>query len=103
MVNPFSIGTLLQNRYQVVRLLGQGGFGAVYLAGDIRLDGRNVAVKENFDNSPEAQAQFKTEANVLANLNHPSLPRVTDYFIEPSGRQYLVMDYVAGDDLETIV
>jgi len=96
-------GVALQGRYQIVRLHGQGGFGAVYLAHDLRLSGRAVAVKENFDNTPQAQTQFKIEADVLANLSHPSLPHVTDYFIEPSGRWYLVMDYIEGDDLETIV
>ncbi len=96
-------GSLLQNRYRIERLLGQGGFGAVYQATDLRLSGRLVAVKENFDHSPGALAQFQTEASLLANLNHPALPRVTDYFVEPNGRRYLVMDDVEGDDLETRV
>lgn len=96
-------GVALLGRYQVVRLLGQGGFGAVYLASDLRLAGRAVAVKENFDSSPDAQAQFKIEADMLANLSHPSLPRVTDHFAEVNGHSYLVMDYIEGDDLETLV
>ena len=91
---------ILQNRYQIIRLLGEGGFGAVYQAWDLRLQGHVVAVKENFDNTSAAQTQFQTEAALLAKLNHPALPRVTDYFIEPSGRQYLVMDFVEGNDLE---
>ncbi len=103
MVNLLTAGTIIQTRYQVLRMLGQGGFGAVYLAQDLRLAARKVAIKENFDNPPQSQMQFKVEADVLANLNHASLPRVMDYFIEPSGRQYLVMDYVEGFDLETIV
>ncbi len=96
-------GTVLQNRYRITRLLGEGGMGAVYQAFDLRLQGHVLAVKENFDNSPTAQAQFQTEAALLANLNHPTLPRVTDHFIEASGRQYLVMDFIEGDDLEKIV
>ncbi len=81
-------------------MLGQGGMGAVYQASDMRLAGHVVAIKENFETTSAAQAQFQTEANLLANLQHPMLPRVTDHFIEPSGRQYLVMDYVEGEDLD---
>lgn len=78
--------------------------GAVYLAEDMRLNNRPVAVKENFDTSPEATAQFQVEAELLANLRHLNLPQVFDYFIEPrTGKQYLVMDFVAGEDLEEIV
>jgi serine/threonine protein kinase len=95
-------GTVLQNRYQIQRLLGHGGMGAVYLAQDNRLGPKPVAVKENFDVSLEAQKQFQFEAHILANLDHPNLPKVTDHFIEPSGRQYLVMEYVEGEDLESI-
>ena len=94
---------ILQNRYQITQLLGQGGMGAVYQAWDLRLQGLIVAVKENFDNSPMAQMQFQTEAAILARLSHPALTRVTDYFIEPSGRQYLVMDFIAGQDLDQLV
>ena len=92
-------GTVLQARYRITQLLGKGGMGAVYQAQDQRLGNRSVAVKENFDASAEAQAQFQLEANMLANLNHSSLPRVIDHFIESSGKQYLVMDFVEGEDL----
>ena len=96
-------GTILHTRYSIIRLLGQGGMGAVYLAEDQNLPGRHVAVKENFDPSQSAQDQFKREAVMLARMKHPNLPRVTDHFIEPSGRQYLVMDYVEGEDLDQIL
>lgn len=95
--------TLLQMRYDVIRVLGYGGMGAVYLALDHRLGENEVAVKENFDTSPDAQAQFQREANVLAKLDHPNLPKVIDHFIEPDGRQYLVMEYVGGEDLAALV
>ncbi|MFA0731924.1 MAG: hypothetical protein LKKZDAJK_001313 [Candidatus Fervidibacter sp.] len=75
--------------------------GAVYLATDLRL-GSKVAVKENLDMSPESQQQFAMEARVLATLRHPNLPRVQDFFVA-DGRQYLVMDYIAGEDLEEVV
>lgn len=99
---PLEIGQVLNNRYRIVKLLGQGGFGAVYRAWDSNLN-RPCAVKENLDTSPEAQRQFTREATVLANLSHPNLPRVTDHFILPDQGQYLVMDFVEGDDLASIV
>ncbi len=93
-------GSTLQNgRYTIVRTLGAGGMGAVYLAEDRNLAGLLVAVKENLDVSLAAQEQFRREAITLARLRHPNLPQVTDHFIEPSGRQYLVMDYIEGEDL----
>lgn len=97
MLNP---GAVLQGRYQIVRLLGQGGMGAVYLTYDLRLGSRLVVVKENQGGDP---SQFQFEANILAALAHPNLPRVGDHFVEPSGAQYLVMDYVQGQDLDAIV
>ncbi|GIL15473.1 MAG: hypothetical protein BroJett039_06460 [Chloroflexota bacterium] len=90
--------TSLQNRYQILRLLGQGGMGAVYLAFDQRLN-QNVALKENTGGDAR---QFQAEAELLARLRHPNLPRVIDHFIEPNGSQYLVMDYIEGEDLETL-
>jgi len=92
-------GAVIQNRYQVVRLLGQGGFGAVYQARDLRL-GQIVALKENIGGDPR---QFQQEALILANLRHPNLPRVSDHFVEPNGAQYLVMDFVEGEDLESVL
>jgi serine/threonine protein kinase len=95
-------GILLQERYRIVKELGRGGFGAVYRAWDTRLN-KAVAVKENLEISPEAQRQFAREALVLASLSHPNLPRVTDHFSLPDQGQYLVMDYVEGNDLESRV
>ncbi|MBL8095728.1 MAG: protein kinase [Anaerolineales bacterium] len=90
-------GTLLGGRYRIERVLGQGGMGAVYLAIDENL-GTSVAVKENLNASPESERQFKREATLLATLRHSNLPRVTDHFVL-SGQQYLVMDFVEGEDL----
>lgn len=97
-----SPGHILNNRYHIESLLGQGGFGAVYKARDANLD-KLVAVKENLDTSQEAQRQFLREATVLANLSHSNLPRVTDHFIIPDQGQYLVMDFIEGDDLQHTV
>ena len=92
-------GQELINRYRIVKLLGQGGFGAVYRGWDINLS-KACAVKENLETTAQAQRQFTREATILANLSHPNLPRVTDYFIIEGQGQYLVMDYVEGADLE---
>ena len=94
---------ILQNRYRIIEMLGSGGMSAVYLAVDTRLGDHRVAVKEGFDATPQAQAQFAAEATILSRLSHPGLPRVTDTFIEPSGRQYLVMNYVEGDTLQQVI
>ena len=99
---PLSTGLILNHRYRIVKLLGQGGFGAVYRAWDMNLS-RPCAVKENLDASAEAQQQFGREATILANLNHPNLARVTDYFFLPGQGQYLVMDFVAGQDLQQLL
>lgn len=98
---PLFVGQLLNNRYRIDALLGQGGFGAVYRAFDVRLN-IVVAVKENLDPSPEAERQFMREAQVLAQVSHPNLPRVTDHFVSPGQGQYLVMDFVDGEDLESM-
>ncbi len=91
-------GTVLQNRYRIIRLLGTGGMGAVYLAQSLNLE-KLVAVKENTTGD---RRQFHQEAVILANLRHPNLPQVIDRFCETKGAQYLVMEYVQGDDLETL-
>ncbi len=95
-------GQELVNRYRIVRLLGQGGFGAVYRAWDKNL-GRPCAIKENTSAAADALAQFEQEARLLANLSHPNLARVTDYFVLPGQGQYLVMDYIDGQDLDDML
>ena len=99
---PLSPKQLLNNRYRVIGLLGQGGFGAVYRVWDTNLE-RTLSLKENLDTSPEAQRQFKREAQILFDLTHASLPKVIDYFFLPKQGQYLVMEYIEGEDLHTIM
>jgi eukaryotic-like serine/threonine-protein kinase len=88
----------LNNRYRILTVLGLGGMGAVYKALDENL-GIYVAVKENLYLSEEFTRQFQREASVLAGLRHPNLPRVSDYFFIPNQGQYIIMDYVGGEDL----
>jgi serine/threonine-protein kinase len=97
--------TVLQDRYVVMQKLGQGGMGAVYRAGDRRLSTVTWAVKEMSQSAlsgplerQQARDAFRNEAEMLAALNHPNLPRVTDHF-EQDGKAYLVMEYVPGETL----
>jgi len=99
---PLEQGNILNDRYRILSILGQGGFGAVYRAADMTLK-RPCAVKENLDTTAEAQRQFEKEAIVLAQLSHPNLPRVQDHFTISGQGQYLVMDFIDGEDLQTII
>ncbi len=98
-------GEILRARYKINRIIGQGGMGSIYLADDLRLEGRQCAVKEvEHDKTlPEelirqGRDQFQREATVLARLDHPNLPKVSDYF-SVGPRDYLVMDFIPGKDL----
>ena len=91
-------GALLGKRYRIVEILGQGTRSSVYHAVDETL-GLDVAVKENLFTTDEYARQFRLEAIILANLRHPNLPRVTDHFVIDDQRQFLVMDYIEGEDL----
>src|SRR5712671_2157765 len=92
---------ILQDRYRIIRQLGKGGMGVVYEAIDLRL-GAIVALKETFSIDQRLRRQFEQEARLLAGLNHPALPRVSDYFTE-GDRAFLVMQFIAGADLAAII
>jgi hypothetical protein len=89
--------TLVHERYQIVRVIGRGGMGAVYEAIDQRL-GNRVAIKQMLLAGPQFSAAFQREARILAGLRHPALPKVSDHFTDSTG-QFLVMEYLPGDDL----
>jgi formylglycine-generating enzyme required for sulfatase activity/serine/threonine protein kinase len=96
---PLQPGEILHNgRYRIELLLGQGGFGEVYKAWDQTLDGF-CAVKRNMNFNPEVHRQFQQEAKMLFKLKNASLPKVYDYF-EDHQEQYLVMEYIEGEDLQ---
>ena len=99
-------GSVLNARYEIVRRIGGGGMGAVYLAKDRNLGDATRAVKEmveaHLDPSQHEKAigDFKRESLLLTSLEHPSIPTIYDYFYdEPLGRFYLVMKFISGGDL----
>jgi len=93
-----SANMLLRDRYLIVRQIGKGGMGAVYEAKDQRL-GHLVALKQLIVSHKSLERAFKREGRILAQLDHPALPHVSDYF-GADGSQFLVMQYIPGDDLE---
>lgn len=97
-----SPNTILQNRYRVIRKLGQGGMGAVYEVLDQRVNCL-VALKETLaTRDGEARSGFEREAALLANLRHQALPKVMDYFSENEG-DFLVMEFIPGYDLAELL
>ena len=105
-LKPLPEGTVLNNRYEIVRKIGGGGMGAVYLASDNNLGGVLRAVKEMVqahieeDQQEKAINDFKRESMILSTLDHPSIPTIYDYFYDAEeGRFYLVMKYISGGDL----
>ena len=107
-LKPLSEGVILKSRYEILRKIGGGGMGAVYLATDRNLGGVERAVKEMVQSSIEEEQQrkavedFKRESVILTTLDHPSIPTIYDYFFDDDeGRFYLVMKYISGGDLAT--
>lgn len=98
-------GAVLQSRYKITKLIGQGGMGAIYLADDTRFSNRVCVIKEMLDNFTDenqrttATSNFLREADMLASLHHEGIPEVYDRFSE-GNRHYLVMEYIQGVDLE---
>jgi outer membrane protein assembly factor BamB/tRNA A-37 threonylcarbamoyl transferase component Bud32 len=103
-------GTTLSNRYNVQDVIGVGGMGSVYRARDMHFPTvvKLVAVKEMINNAPDPLVRqtivqnFEREANMLATLSHPSIPRIYDYFTQDN-RSYLVLEFIHGKDLESVI
>ena len=105
-LKPLDEGTILNNRYEIIRKIGGGGMGAVYLASDNNLGGVLRAVKEMVQSYIEESQQdkaindFKRESMILSTLEHSAIPTIYDYFYDDrESRFYLVMKYVSGGDL----
>ncbi|MGB7069145.1 MAG: protein kinase [Pyrinomonadaceae bacterium] len=105
-LKPLTEGIVLNGRYEVIRKIGGGGMGAVYLASDNNLGGVLRAIKEMVQSYIEEVQQdkaiddFRRESMILSSLDHPSIPTIYDYFYdEAESRFYLVMKYISGGDL----
>jgi outer membrane protein assembly factor BamB/tRNA A-37 threonylcarbamoyl transferase component Bud32 len=102
--------TVLQDRYETLAVQGVGGMGAVYQARDRRFTAvdKIVAVKEMINSAPDPRMRrvgiqnFEREANILASLSHPSIPKIFDYFSEAS-RSYLILEFIQGETLEQLL
>ncbi len=103
-------GSILVNRYSIQDVIGVGGMGSVYRARDLHFPNvvKLVAVKEMINMAPDPLIRqtivqnFEREANMLATLNHPAIPRIYDYFTNDD-RSYLVLEFIHGKDLETVI
>lgn len=110
MPTMLSPGTLLQGRYQVEAPVGIGGMSVVYRGRDLRFKDvvRYCAIKEMAQSAPDSQTRllnlknFQREAGLLATLQHPAIPKVYDFF-EENGKVYLVLEFIPGKDLETVL
>lgn len=99
-----TVRTSSGSHYIVEKLLGKGGFGAVYLVKDRHDEQKLYALKEVIDPSEQDRQRFSSEAELLMRLDHPALPRIYDVFEhEKLKRVYILMDYVKGRDLEVLL
>lgn len=109
-VKQLETGIILFNRYQIQDVIGIGGMGSVYRARDLHFPKvtKLVAVKEMINNAPDPLVRqtviqnFEREANILVTLNHIAIPQIFDFF-SIDERSYLVLEYVHGKDLETLL
>lgn len=102
-------GATLQNRYLIQNVLGVGGMGSVYLARDMHFPNvtKLAAVKEIINMADASMREmvvkiFEREANLLATLSHPAIPKIYDYFTQ-GDRSFLVIEYIEGKDLEALL
>lgn len=101
------VGTVLKDQYQVIKLLGSGGMGAVFLGKHVKL-GRVVAIKflfmqlENLANPTDFESRFRREAQLASQLTHPNIAQVFDFDVA-EGMPYMVMEYVEGSDLSELI
>ncbi|MGW8251275.1 MAG: serine/threonine protein kinase, partial [Anaerolineales bacterium] len=109
-IDQLTSGTTLANRYLIQNVIGVGGMGAVYRARDLHFPNvvKLVAVKEMINQVRDELVRstivrnFEREANLLATLDHPAIPRIYDYFTH-NDRSYLILEYINGKDLEAIL
>ena len=98
------VGEVLAGRYELEELVGTGGMSSVYRAQDRLLD-RKVALKilhEHYATDPEYLERFRREARAVARLSHPNIVTVIDRG-EHAGRQFIVFEFVAGENLKRLI
>ena len=108
--DTLAAGTILEDRYEILRVCGHGGMSTVYVARDLRFSHveRLCAIKEMVDRARDHQtrmlrlANFEREASLLATLSHPAIPKIYDYFSR-TGLIYLVLEFIDGEDLEHVI
>jgi serine/threonine protein kinase len=99
----FAVDTVLDGTYRIVKLLGQGGMGEVYMAAHERLPGFFAvkAMQPDHSNRVESIERFKREVEILAGVRHPNVVQVFDFNVSPQGAPYLVMELIDGENLDT--
>lgn len=101
MQSPITVGTILQNRYHIIHIIGQGGFGRTYLAEDQRRFNELCVLKElialgtGTSGGEKAQELFEREAAILYQIEHPQIPKFREKFAQ-NEKLFLVQDFVAG-------
>jgi eukaryotic-like serine/threonine-protein kinase len=99
------IGLVLADRYRILRKLGEGAMGAVYLGEHLRI-GRQDAIKvlrDSLSTDPEALARFNRGSRNVAALRHPNICTIYDYSDTQDGLQFLAMEYIAGESLKEVL
>jgi hypothetical protein len=99
------VGVVVDGKYRVDSVIGQGGMGAVFRAWDLRLE-RSVAIKvvrADLLADPDSRARFRRESQIVAKLQHPAIVTVFDYGTLADGAAFLVMEFVPGEDLRGLL
>jgi serine/threonine-protein kinase len=99
------VGEEVSGTYRVVRRVGEGGMGEVYEVRHLRLAGRYAlkVLRSEAANEPDALRRFQREAEVTSDLRHPNIVQVTDFSTLPNGSPYLVMEFIAGEELASVI
>ena len=93
-------GDVIAETYEIVKEIGRGGVGAVFLANHRRLPGKRFALKALLSASETVQARFRREAESASRRGHPNIVEVVDWNTLPDGSPYLVMEFLEGESLE---
>ncbi len=102
LLNP---GTIISDRYEIVRLIGEGGMGSVYEAKHRQI-GKRVAIKllsKDFSEDPETIKRFHQEAQIAGNIGHLNICEVMDFGVTGDGLPFIVMEYLSGESLSAIL